>query len=459
MYSTLIKYLGFFILLLASLNSAPLMGQEARDQLGYIEDGHREELNRYFGYEELLYRYITLPYDISQNVNQQGRFVEIGWVYLALGPIALLLVLYRRPKWFYTATICLSLYLLFCLSFSHIRDTRGQVYNPAADQEIAHERYMRIDGLLVDPIYRLGGVVSNPIRSFFDQFTGTRDHITYPLVILFILAILVFVNLFGKIRISRRVLLTILVLYASLWWLLGSGIVWYGLLILPIGGALMIKKIIYTTGVPDVHIATIRYLSISGLVLWMLLTSIARISNINLAFGKDYPSIGMQIVEPRIIPFSLGMVDADGSLDLLAPNLSSAIHRINETDGLILLCAAPITFDVKNNVERVVPDYHLSLFKEYADQDQSKPGLTNLLKSYGFRYIALDLNLYSIDHTPEQSLRKKFELLLFGFLRDNNNVRLVATDRIINESGTPTMGVYYTQTPSSMGSYAVWELL
>ena len=55
-----------------------------------ISDTRREEIQRYFGYEPLVSRYLTLPYDISINTNQQGTFVDIGFLYIILLPLVLL---------------------------------------------------------------------------------------------------------------------------------------------------------------------------------------------------------------------------------------------------------------------------------------------------------------------------------------------------------------------------------
>ena len=61
-----------------------------------VNDAKREEIQRYFGYELLLYRYLSLPYDVSTNVNQQGNFVDIGVLYILFIPILIVLLLRRR---------------------------------------------------------------------------------------------------------------------------------------------------------------------------------------------------------------------------------------------------------------------------------------------------------------------------------------------------------------------------
>jgi len=75
-------------LLLLSIVGMEMVGQglSAEQELALqAEDARREEVQRYFGYEDLAYRYITIPYDITMQTNQQGRFVDIGYALFAFG--------------------------------------------------------------------------------------------------------------------------------------------------------------------------------------------------------------------------------------------------------------------------------------------------------------------------------------------------------------------------------------
>ena len=68
--------------------------QENSEEVETIESNtRREELQRYFGYEKVLYRYLTLPYDVSINTNQSGNYVDIGFIFIIFIPIILLLSL------------------------------------------------------------------------------------------------------------------------------------------------------------------------------------------------------------------------------------------------------------------------------------------------------------------------------------------------------------------------------
>ena len=68
----------------------------ARNDNVLLSDTKREEIQRYFGYEILPYRYLTLPFDVSVNSNETGVFVDIGCVYFIFLPLFILLYFTKR---------------------------------------------------------------------------------------------------------------------------------------------------------------------------------------------------------------------------------------------------------------------------------------------------------------------------------------------------------------------------
>ena len=113
--------IGLFLVLFIHLTAAQEKSNPRVIDLNSIEnDLKREEVQRYFGYENLLFRYFTLPYDISVNVNQQGRFVDIGFFLLALLPLGLMGIFYYNKKVFYPLAFFFLLYLAVSVSYSFI---------------------------------------------------------------------------------------------------------------------------------------------------------------------------------------------------------------------------------------------------------------------------------------------------------------------------------------------------
>ena len=118
--NTIAKYLVLLSLTLSTV--LPLSSQEVIDNVEELsqQDGRREEIQRYFGYEDLLFRFTTLPYDASQNTNQVGRFVDIGYLLLALFPVIILGLTYRNRRLFYGLTALFIVYLASCFVYSGI---------------------------------------------------------------------------------------------------------------------------------------------------------------------------------------------------------------------------------------------------------------------------------------------------------------------------------------------------
>jgi len=80
----------------------------------------------------------------------------------------------------------------------------------------------------------------------------------------------------------------------------------------------------------------------------------------------------------------------------------------------------------------------------------------------GIKYFIVDLRLPTLDHTPEKTLREKYKVLMFGYLRNNDAVELVATDQVISieqvdGSKREFPGVFGDKI-ITLGSYAVFEI-
>ncbi|MFA5926616.1 MAG: glycosyltransferase family 39 protein [Patescibacteria group bacterium] len=58
-----------------------------------LQTSNRTELTRYFGESKNIINFLLLPFNITNNANVSGRYIDIGFVFLALAPILLI-----RPK-------------------------------------------------------------------------------------------------------------------------------------------------------------------------------------------------------------------------------------------------------------------------------------------------------------------------------------------------------------------------
>lgn len=462
----------FHCLVLTLMVCLPVSSYCQKDNVSEVlieESAQREEIQRYFGYEDVLFRYLTLPYDISANVNQQGKYVDIGFALFSLMPLAILILVYKNKKWFYGLMLLFTLYFLVCLNFSFVMNSDMSRYNPATDL-ITTSSDVDVFQFVLEEIYAVAGVLAGPIISGLNYLTGPEDHITYPIIFFLFVGVVWLVVRHKETSDRFKMIFIISAVFSMLWWLLSGGIIWYGYLLLPLAYAFIFYGNRRTKENHSVYsFKGLKILSFSIIGIWVCTAYTSRISNIPFLIGAPTEDTGNQIADWRTMPYSVGIVTAQQSLDNLAPHLSKAINTINSDESLILQCGSSLQFDIENDQHRVFEDNNLSYFFGVAQKHKSQSGITSYYRSVGIKYIILDLKLSTLDRTPERTLTRKFGAML-GTLKNNPSIRLVATDQQINVkmpngSLSPRMGVFadpnvpQAQAFSVIGSYAVFEII
>jgi len=428
-------------------------------------DGIREELQRYFGYEDLLFRYLTLPYDINQNVNQTGRHVDNGYIYLALLPLMLLVLLYKRKRWFYACMILSILYLFICFSFSRLGKANGRFITISDENwsEFIANGEKGVGGEFLALSYDIGSMIASPIVSILGSLTGSTDHISYP-VLFTIFIVLLWLVSSGKL-ISKSYSQTVGVITVSffmLWWLLSSGIIWYGFLMYPLLLSLLLRGIkrskIYLS---EAVLPVFRTIAMAALIIWTCMAFVSRISNVD-QINVDAKNSGEGIASTMLMLYSAGLITADECREISAPNVAKAIEALNSDNRLIMRVGTHLEFEIRDNHLRVMEDNTLGLLFEYYKQHRDKIEFIAHLKSLGYGYIVLDLNTPLLDRTPEQSLKKKYQLIL-SHIYQNPKIRLVTTDREVvftNSNGVRSQAFRVIgEEYLNYGSYAVYEIL
>ena len=424
--------------------------------------GIREEVQRYFGYEELLYRYVTLPYDINSNVNQQGKYVDTGFLLMALLPLIFLLLQIKDLKRLILSCLGLSFYLLLCFRFSFIQDLHNSRFNPGQGDMMLTREASRFDGWILQQIYKINEFLISPIVSFIDASPDFHSKFTYPVMIVVFLGILYMVQK-TKLSAKMKLLCTVLWTFGFLWWILSGGIIWYGFLIIPAGYLMIIYGITKRT---QSNVGKfLNVYSLGVISIWLIMSAVLRISNIdlvNFALINDKRQLGKNIVEPRIHPYTVGQVDAQESLELLAKNLSKAMNELNNNESMIYKAGTSLSFDIKGNHKRVSGDPTLTYFNRLVNNYETRTGVTDAFKQNGYRYIILDLMMPTIDRTPEKSLTEKY-ILFINFIRDNSSLRMIATDRLVrNKKPDGSIVTEYALVGDEYlipGSYIVYEII
>ncbi len=460
------------VILLASVSYSPVFGQENTEQntqvsidISKIDNSSlREEVQRYFGYEDLIFRYLTIPYDMSQNVNQVGRHVDMGFAIFAVLPLVLLILAYRHKRLFYLILVLIVLYLSLCFSFGQLLDTNEKYYRPYDE---AWSAYLEsgekgLDGDILSVVYQGALLISHPIRSFLTPWTGSEDYITYPLLGILFIGMLWLTMRTTWMKQRSIYIAIITIAFFFLWWILSGGIVWYGFLMIPLFYMIIMRA--YTRSryhLPQYMLPFFKNLVVGVLGIWLVMGFVERTSYVNL--GQRNPkTMGQDIESPMLMLYSTGLITADESREISAKNFSKAIKSINSDDRIVWQVGTHFVFEIKNNSERVFEDnalgHFFSIYKKYPDKIQ----FVEWMKSQGVGYILVDLNTPRLDRTPEQTLKKKYQLLLNQLYR-NPRVRLIATDRevMITDVEGQKIRVFevFGDSYPVTGTYAVYEIL
>lgn len=431
-----------------------------------VNDAKREEIQRYFGYELLLYRYLSLPYDVSVNNNQQGNFVDIGYLYLLFIPV-LLLVFLKPRRWLY---LLILLYLIFTWIISTSNAflfsmSRGKI--PTELEPIAN--YLRNNNFSDEPFSHLLAYVYTISLSLYQPFayiglglSGNSDSITYPLVFtLFIAMSVILSRSLNSFSVKKKLFVVFFWTYSFYWLAFSGGIIWYGYILLLMGILLIAMLINALKERKDIWHKPLYYAFVLFGSLWVFLTFAMRTSDIQPMMDQKYFAKAM--FNPVFYDYAAGKLTKDQSLDIIYADISKAFNRINtEDESLILRVGTSFSYFIENNHKRIIQDNQLGLFHEMKKKYPDNLELVDVLKASNIKYIVLDLNTATIDYTPDKSLTRKYREIL-NFVANNPYLKLLATDRVVgnkNNSGqmTYTRRVFGEEI-YQFGRYAIFEII
>ncbi len=448
---SILKYWLLLTLTLCSI--APINSQEVNDHVEELsqQDGRREEIQRYFGYEDLFFRFTTLPYDASQNTNQAGRFVDFGYLLLALFPVVLLGLTYRNRRLFYSLEVLFVIYLGSCFIYSRIF-TKAGLLNAKNFDNAPADKIDMLDNFL-GVLYKSADFVLSPIVILVNGLVEVNNSLVY--LILFTAFVVPFIYI--KRYSLNRSLWIIFCAYTFLWLILSGGILWYGFLLIPLGLILIFNNFKLQTQ----HSILVRSVAIGFCLLWILMSGASRISFLDYRLNEGEHA-GKSLVNSLLFPYAVGLYDEQQTLDNISPYVSKALDKINGDDAYIYMIGTSFAYNIENNVSRIFQDNLLSSYTKLVDIYEEKDLLIEALKASDFGYIIVDLNTPTLDRTPERSLSKKY-LLLLQMLYNNPDVSLMATDKIVefvdSNGNTQKIANVFGDKVIAQGSYAIYEIL
>ncbi|MEL7020946.1 MAG: hypothetical protein AAGK47_05020, partial [Bacteroidota bacterium] len=452
-------FIKYVLLPVFGLLSYQLQAQQIDEQSDVPASPIREEIQRYTGYEDLLQRYVSLPYDLTMNKNISDIYVDISFLLLLFLPLLLLLSNRQRPA-FNLTIIATSLLMLVIAIPTGYSSQQG-----IALSEVGNHLSSYLDSktwseapidVLIAHIYQCFNSLYQPLDYLLSMVTGQADYITYPLLVGLFLGILQLVNIrIEHHALTTKALINVLSIFSLLWLVLAAGIPWYGLLMITLG--IMFITIGFTNDnagfFPNANIK--RYLFLVIVSIWVLMSFSYRAANyrpINETSAKN-------LLFPAILQYAAGTATDQQVLNSVFPQFEPAIKQINqENESLILRVGTFLPFFIEKNDQRIVTDNQLGFFDILDRRFDNKVELALAMKHSGFRYLVVDLNTARIDRTPEKTLQEKF-IRLINFVNNNPALRLIATDNIIRDkNGQNIYSVTGTEIVR-LGTFVVFEFV
>lgn len=405
----------------------------------YVSSDVREELHRYIGYEEVLAKYISLPYDVIMNTNLAGPFIDIGFFFLLFFPILLLLGLKSKLLKGLTALL-MVLFLIISVPTGY----RSNKILTSVDQietfvsiELSQVTFMEAPLVYLKlQATRLANMAYQPIHTnVIEVFSGEGDSITYAIT--FFMFLFVFFLLTKRLKnasMGKQVLSYFFLMYSFLWLILGTGVTWYGIFMLPIGLILIAVGALKRNS--QTKFLKYAFLTLSGM--WIISSTAYRFANYPLPLspteinaGFEQSKLNTSAIHNGPLMYGLGRMDKYSLMEFLFPQYGSVLNEINrDKDALVYRVGTYFNYFIDRNNERVFQDNQLTNLDRYIKQFPNKLDVVKEMKRNGYRYLILDMNVASIDRTPDSSLKIKARDLGV-FLVNNSGLEVIGTDRVV----------------------------
>lgn len=424
-----------------------------------------EELHRYIGYEFLLPRYLTIPFDANIGINQYGHFLDIGYLILMFFPLFILYILRNNKVYAGLFIFVFGAYLFLSLSNSIAVDTltRNRLDNfKKLERFIDSEPERSMDYAVAKIIYSVQTIYNYNVKPFLRTITGEQDLVTYPFMFILFLGLGLMTYLYVRRRgalLGHLGLLT--VCYCFFWLMLSSGVIWYGYILYIFMMFFMVYGARYLKDKGTVASKFLHYGFFSLTTIWLIVGYACRVSNVNMS--ETYKHMGKTMLHSSVYKYNLGTLsNIDEVIEDMDKGQSIIFNRINaEKDKLVYKVGTSLMFFISENHRRVFRDDQLNSFQQLREKYKNDKELIDVLKASNFKFLLLDLQTFSIDKTPGQTLVKKYDAFR-EFVAQNPNLKFLGTDRVVkyvDKDGKESFVRHIYGDPVYLGTYAAFEIL
>lgn len=464
-----IKYTKHFVLLFLLIITAGLVSAQRTDSLRKKNlSGNtsiQEDIHRYMGYESPLpFRYLSLPYDVAMTANLRTFTVEVGFFLLLLLPLVFLLSISPPRSLLGVWVLFLILVLTISLPSSYLNQ-----FNLEPEEGISHidKRLDMASGSLEAVRYNIHLAFMHvyvPLNKIVSEISGEKDYVTYPILLVLLGGILLLLHFrLSQNRAEEKGLLLFFILYGSLWFLLSSGLPWYGFMLFALGSLWVVYGWVKKREQALLPLKIQRIALYAMVGLWVAVSLPLKMANYTPG-GKTVEAktdAAKRVFFQPLAMYRNGDFTGEEVLGLFRSGYPQALKAINqETSSLVYQVGTLMPFYIKKNDARIIYDPFLgfgaALIKKYPDKKE----LIQVLKASGVRYMVIDLKLPQVDKTPGKTLSRKFDDFINVFYK-NPLVELVATDRSVrmNENGQVVPAVFFNQGKVvKAGSFALYRI-
>jgi len=432
------------------------------------KSGVSEDLHRFMGYEVTPIRYLSLPYDVCMKTNITNFFVDVGFVLLLLFPILFLFAardkLDRKSLLANLAFIGLSSLLLFISIPSAFLNKHNLSSTSEGLSFLKSSSSTGVLGSISDRINSIFLNLYGPLHDWLLDTFSIKNAFTYPIMlVLFLIMLQIFaIRMRRHSNVTKGVVLFML-MYFFLWWILGAGAAWYGMMLFCVPFIFLFKGIDPDVAKDDSDSkidffqTAKKYVFLGVAVVWMLLAFVLRTTN----YKPLDETTANRLYFPPIMKYSMGEMNENKLMDHHFPNVRELVKIINrDKNSLVYMVGSPFGYFITKNDRRVLSDTYLDFFEPLVQQEKTKENIIAKLKEKGFKYILFDLKTPGYDVTPNKTLTKKYTQLL-NTLYGNPQVELVATNRRIqlNTTGEEVFAVFPDKgTIVNSGDIAIFRI-
>lgn len=423
----------------------------------------REEIQRYQGFEQGLPLFLSLPYDLTMNTNLPNQsYLDIGFLWLLLLPL-LLFSIQARKGWKRLLAMLLIVVIGF-ISFQsvYIKKTPPESITTlvgAHPPGLQHTLGKVYEGGM--NFWILGAQAIDGLYDWMTSFGFTASLIV--ILLLLSATIWLFAERLKSMPIDLKSLLSYLLAYMLLWFLLGSGIPWYAFPAF----ALLPVILVYYFEHPEAYLGVplakfSQYFIGVSFGLYFLL-------NLGLHFSDpNNPGARHLFLKTPFFQYATHNIGRSETLTRFSPFYRDAAQYLNrDLNEKIYRVGTFMQYHIQQNDHRVLEDNQLGKFENIMSKLDDPSYFLSVLRDNGFRFVLYDLQSASLDKTPEQSLYKK-NIEFLNLLLNPNEVRMLVTDRIVEDPSGGVVqlpGVTIAGRPGlsgkivMLGSFVLFELL